>query len=56
MRSSRGAVGDRGLGATLRELNWMFQGMSTSYDFWIDDGLALVGSPDTMIRRLKEQH
>jgi alkanesulfonate monooxygenase SsuD/methylene tetrahydromethanopterin reductase-like flavin-dependent oxidoreductase (luciferase family) len=30
--------------------------MSTSYDFWIDNGLALVGSPDTVIRRLKEQH
>jgi len=41
---------------TARELNRVFQGMSTSYDFWIDNGLALVGSPDTVIRRLKEQH
>ena len=37
-------------------LNRVFQGMSTSYDFWIDHGLALVGSPDTVIRKLKEQH
>jgi len=26
-----------------------------SYDFWIDNGLALVGSPETVIRKLKEQ-
>jgi alkanesulfonate monooxygenase SsuD/methylene tetrahydromethanopterin reductase-like flavin-dependent oxidoreductase (luciferase family) len=30
--------------------------MSTSYDFWIDNGLALVGSPETVIHRLKDQH
>jgi alkanesulfonate monooxygenase SsuD/methylene tetrahydromethanopterin reductase-like flavin-dependent oxidoreductase (luciferase family) len=30
--------------------------MSTSYDFWIDNGLALVGSPETVLRKLKEQH
>jgi len=30
--------------------------MATSYDFWIDNGLALVGSPETVIRKLKEQH
>jgi alkanesulfonate monooxygenase SsuD/methylene tetrahydromethanopterin reductase-like flavin-dependent oxidoreductase (luciferase family) len=41
---------------TTRELNRVFQGMSTSYDFWIDNGLALVGSPDTVIRKLKAQH
>jgi alkanesulfonate monooxygenase SsuD/methylene tetrahydromethanopterin reductase-like flavin-dependent oxidoreductase (luciferase family) len=41
---------------TTRELNRVFQGMSTSYDFWIDNGLALVGSPETVIRKLKEQH
>ena len=29
--------------------------MSSSYDFWIDNGLALVGSPDTVIKKLKEQ-
>ena len=41
---------------TTRELNRVFQGMSTSYDFWIDNGLALVGSPETVIRQLKAQH
>jgi alkanesulfonate monooxygenase SsuD/methylene tetrahydromethanopterin reductase-like flavin-dependent oxidoreductase (luciferase family) len=30
--------------------------MSTSLQFWIDNGLALVGSPETVIRQLKEQH
>ena len=41
---------------TTRELNRVFEGMNTSYDFWIDNGLALVGSPDTVIRQLKGQH
>src|ERR671922_434537 len=41
---------------TTRELNRVFQGMSTSYDSWLDNGLALVGSPETVIRRLKDQH
>lgn len=41
---------------TNRELGRVFQGMGTSYEFWIDNGLALVGSPDTVIRRLQEQH
>jgi alkanesulfonate monooxygenase SsuD/methylene tetrahydromethanopterin reductase-like flavin-dependent oxidoreductase (luciferase family) len=33
----------------------VFQECSKSYDFWIDHGLALVGSPDTVIRKLEEQ-
>lgn len=41
---------------TNRELGRVFEGMSTSYDFWIDNGLALVGSPETVARRLQEQH
>jgi alkanesulfonate monooxygenase SsuD/methylene tetrahydromethanopterin reductase-like flavin-dependent oxidoreductase (luciferase family) len=41
---------------TNRELARVFQGMGTSFEFWIDNGLALVGSPETVIRRLKEQH
>ncbi len=41
---------------TTRELNRVFEGMSRSYDFWIDNGLALVGSPDTVIRKLNDQH
>ena len=38
-----------------KELARVFQGMSTSLDFWIDNGLALVGSPETVTRKLKEQ-
>jgi hypothetical protein len=30
--------------------------MSSSYDFWIDNGLALVGSPEAVIRQLARQH
>jgi alkanesulfonate monooxygenase SsuD/methylene tetrahydromethanopterin reductase-like flavin-dependent oxidoreductase (luciferase family) len=41
---------------TNQELARVFQGMSTSYDFWIDNGLALVGSPETVVRKLKEQY
>jgi alkanesulfonate monooxygenase SsuD/methylene tetrahydromethanopterin reductase-like flavin-dependent oxidoreductase (luciferase family) len=28
---------------------------SRSYDFWIDEGLAFVGSPATVTRMLREQ-
>jgi alkanesulfonate monooxygenase SsuD/methylene tetrahydromethanopterin reductase-like flavin-dependent oxidoreductase (luciferase family) len=38
-----------------QELRRVFQECSKSYDFWIDNGLALVGSPDTVIRKLEEQ-
>jgi alkanesulfonate monooxygenase SsuD/methylene tetrahydromethanopterin reductase-like flavin-dependent oxidoreductase (luciferase family) len=38
------------------ELCRVFRERSRSYDFWIDNGLALVGSPDTVIRKLQEQH
>jgi alkanesulfonate monooxygenase SsuD/methylene tetrahydromethanopterin reductase-like flavin-dependent oxidoreductase (luciferase family) len=33
----------------------VFQECAKSYDFWIDNGLALVGSPDTVIRQIEEQ-
>ena len=33
----------------------MFQECAKSYDFWIDNGLALVGSPDTVIRQIEAQ-
>ena len=29
--------------------------MGTSLDFWIDNGLALVGSPETVTAKLQEQ-
>jgi alkanesulfonate monooxygenase SsuD/methylene tetrahydromethanopterin reductase-like flavin-dependent oxidoreductase (luciferase family) len=38
------------------ELRRVFQERSKSYDFWIDNGLALVGSPDTVMRKIEEQH
>src|SRR5215475_10516825 len=38
------------------ELCRVFRERSKSYDFWIDNGLALVGSPDTVIRKIQEQH
>ncbi len=38
-----------------QELRRVFQECAKSYDFWIDNGLALVGSPDTVIRQLEEQ-
>ncbi|HSF30815.1 MAG TPA: LLM class flavin-dependent oxidoreductase [Candidatus Tectomicrobia bacterium] len=37
------------------ELRRVFRERSKSYDFWIDNGLALVGSPDTVIRKVQEQ-
>jgi alkanesulfonate monooxygenase SsuD/methylene tetrahydromethanopterin reductase-like flavin-dependent oxidoreductase (luciferase family) len=33
----------------------VFAELSRSYDFWIDNGLALVGSPETVVRRLRDQ-
>ena len=38
------------------ELRRVFQERAKSYDFWIDNGLALVGSPDTVSRKIEEQH
>ena len=37
------------------EIRRIFLERSRSYDFWIDNGIALVGSPDTVIRRMQEQ-
>jgi alkanesulfonate monooxygenase SsuD/methylene tetrahydromethanopterin reductase-like flavin-dependent oxidoreductase (luciferase family) len=37
------------------EMARLFLETSKSYQFWIDEGLALVGSPDTVARRLREQ-
>jgi alkanesulfonate monooxygenase SsuD/methylene tetrahydromethanopterin reductase-like flavin-dependent oxidoreductase (luciferase family) len=38
-----------------QELRRVFQECGKSYDFWIDNGLALVGSPDTVIRQIEAQ-
>ncbi len=38
-----------------KELSRVFQACTQSYDFWIESGLALVGSPDTVIRQMEAQ-
>lgn len=39
----------------IEERGRVFAELTKSYDFWIDHGLAIVGSPDTVIRRLRDQ-
>jgi len=34
----------------------VFRERAKSDDFWIANGLALVGSPDTVIRKIQQQH
>ena len=41
---------------TTKELHRVFEGMKTGLDFWLDNGLAHVGSPETVAKRLEEQH
>ena len=31
------------------------QEAAKSYDFWVDNGLALIGNPDTVARQLEDQ-
>lgn len=50
---ARGTGGERS--PDIDERGRVFQETGRSYDFWIDNGLALVGSPDTVIRLLQEQ-
>jgi alkanesulfonate monooxygenase SsuD/methylene tetrahydromethanopterin reductase-like flavin-dependent oxidoreductase (luciferase family) len=38
-----------------QELRRVFQECTKSYDCWIDNGLALVGGPGTVIRQIEEQ-
>jgi len=39
----------------LKERVRVFKSMASSYDFWIENGLAIIGSPDTVVRKLEEQ-
>jgi alkanesulfonate monooxygenase SsuD/methylene tetrahydromethanopterin reductase-like flavin-dependent oxidoreductase (luciferase family) len=39
----------------IEERGRVFGELMKSYDFWIDSGLAIVGSPETVIRRLRDQ-
>ncbi len=50
---ARGTGGERT--PDIEERGRVFQEISKSYDFWIDKGLALVGSPDTVARMIEEQ-
>lgn len=49
----RGTGGERT--PDIIERGRVFQELTRSYDFWIDNGIALVGSPDTVRRKLEEQ-
>ena len=49
----RGTGGERN--PDIDERGRVFRETSQSYDFWIDNGLALGGSPETVLKRLKEQ-
>jgi alkanesulfonate monooxygenase SsuD/methylene tetrahydromethanopterin reductase-like flavin-dependent oxidoreductase (luciferase family) len=50
---------ERGTGsernADIDERGRVFREIMKSYDFWIDNGLALVGSPATVIRQIQDQ-
>jgi alkanesulfonate monooxygenase SsuD/methylene tetrahydromethanopterin reductase-like flavin-dependent oxidoreductase (luciferase family) len=49
----RGTGGERN--ADIIERGRVFQEIMKSYDFWIDNGLALVGSPETVVKMVREQ-
>jgi len=49
----RGTGGERS--PDIDERGRVFRETARSYDFWIDNGLALVGSPATVVRLLREQ-
>jgi alkanesulfonate monooxygenase SsuD/methylene tetrahydromethanopterin reductase-like flavin-dependent oxidoreductase (luciferase family) len=48
----------RGMGsedtADIRERGRIFRESARSFDFWVDNGLALVGSPETVARKIAE--
>ncbi|HLY66210.1 MAG TPA: LLM class flavin-dependent oxidoreductase [Chloroflexota bacterium] len=39
----------------IEERGRVFGQLTKSYAFWIDNGIAIIGSPETVIRRLREQ-
>jgi alkanesulfonate monooxygenase SsuD/methylene tetrahydromethanopterin reductase-like flavin-dependent oxidoreductase (luciferase family) len=49
----RGTGGERN--PDIVERGRVFQELTKSYAFWVDNGIALVGSPDTVCRKLEEQ-
>ena len=55
LRPQRNAGDDPGT-PERAELRRTFRERAHSYDFWVDNGIALVGSPETVVRQLQEQH
>jgi alkanesulfonate monooxygenase SsuD/methylene tetrahydromethanopterin reductase-like flavin-dependent oxidoreductase (luciferase family) len=49
----RGTGGERT--PDIVERGRVFQEAKKSYDFWIENRLGLVGSPETVVRRIQEQ-
>jgi alkanesulfonate monooxygenase SsuD/methylene tetrahydromethanopterin reductase-like flavin-dependent oxidoreductase (luciferase family) len=51
-------VNPRGIGTEdtpdIRERGRIFRECARSYDFWVDNGLAIVGSPETVTRKIAE--
>lgn len=41
--------------AVMESINQVYADTIDAYDFWMENGLALVGSPDTVARQLQEQ-
>jgi alkanesulfonate monooxygenase SsuD/methylene tetrahydromethanopterin reductase-like flavin-dependent oxidoreductase (luciferase family) len=39
----------------IEERGRVFGELTKSYDFWVDNGIAIVGSPETVVRRLRDQ-
>jgi alkanesulfonate monooxygenase SsuD/methylene tetrahydromethanopterin reductase-like flavin-dependent oxidoreductase (luciferase family) len=50
---ARGTGGERS--PDIDERGRVFRETARSYDFWVDNGLALIGSPETVVHLLKDQ-
>lgn len=40
---------------SIRERGRVIRAMRNSYDFWVESGVGVIGSPETVIRKIKEQ-
>jgi len=57
-RLERTRIGYKGVEKTTtnEEIMRVFKGMTTGLDFWLDNGLAHVGSPETVAKSLEKSH
>jgi alkanesulfonate monooxygenase SsuD/methylene tetrahydromethanopterin reductase-like flavin-dependent oxidoreductase (luciferase family) len=57
-RLQRTRVGAKGTEdtPTNREILRVFEGMTTGIKFWLDNGLAHIGSPETVAKQLEKAH